>query len=119
MASFLDLTQEPDQAWISPQRLREVMHMQLQELSVVVGVHRNTLTRHPESPAVQSRLGQIVRIINRAAAMTEGNVNRAILWFRYEPLAGFDHQTAEQLVATGHGDAVESHLDLLNEGVYS
>jgi uncharacterized protein (DUF2384 family) len=87
------------------------MHMPLTELSQVIRMHRNTLTKRPNSPNVQSRLGQVARIISRAAAMTGGNFNRAVIWFRFEPLAGFNHKTAEQLVAMGHANAVETHLD--------
>lgn len=119
LSAFLESVMEPEEGWISPRRMGEVMRMQRQELSRVLQVHRNTLTRRPESPELQSRLGQVVRIISRAAAMIGGDVNRAVLWFRYEPLAGFDNKTAEQLVAAGHGDAVEVHLDMLTEGAYS
>jgi uncharacterized protein (DUF2384 family) len=95
------------------------MHMPLTELSQVIRMHRNTVTKRPNSPDVQSRLRQIARIISRAAAMTGGNFNRAVIWFRFEPLAGFNHKTAEQLVTMGHADAVETHLDTLAEGTYS
>ncbi|AGY58414.1 hypothetical protein [Gloeobacter kilaueensis] len=119
LSPFLESVLEPQKGWISPRLVAHALRMQLQELSAIVQVHRNTLTRHPESPEVQNRLGQVVRIINRAAAMVGGDSNRAVLWFRYEPLSGFDRKTAEQLVAAGHGDAVEAHLDMLIEGVYA
>jgi uncharacterized protein (DUF2384 family) len=117
LSPFLEAVIEPDKGWISPHRMSEAMHIPLKELSQVVRMHRNTLTRRPTSPDVQSRLGQVARIVARAAAMTDGNVNRAIIWFRFEPLAGFHHKTAEQLVSEGHGDAVETHLEMLEEGV--
>jgi uncharacterized protein (DUF2384 family) len=119
LSTFLESVIEPEKGWISPQRLGAVMRMQQRELSAMVRVHRNTLSRHPESPEVQGRLGQTARILSRATAMIGGDINRAVIWFRYEPLAGFDNKTAEQLVSAGHGDAVEVHLDMLTEGVYS
>jgi len=118
LSTFLESVIEPDKGWISPRRMGEVLHMPQRDLSLLLQVHRNTLSRSPESPEVQARLGQTVRIINRAALMV-GDANRAVLWFRYEPLAGFSNKTPEQLVKEGHGDAVETHLDMLTEGVYS
>jgi uncharacterized protein (DUF2384 family) len=119
LSPFLEEVLDPNQGWISPHRMSEAMRMPLVELSQVIRMHRNTLTKRPDSPDVQSRLGQVARIIARAAAMTGGNVGRAVIWFRCEPLSGFDHQTAEQLVSAGHGQAVETHLDMLEEGTYS
>ena len=119
LSSFLEEVIEPKKGWISPHRMSDTMHMPLTELSQVIRMHRNTLTKRPDSPDVQSRLGQVARIISRASSMTGGNFNRAVIWFRFEPLAGFDHKTAEQLVSAGHADAVETHLDMLEEGVYS
>lgn len=119
LSPFLEKVIDPDQGWISPHRMSEAMRMPLLELSQVIRMHRNTLTKRPDSPDVQSRLGQVARIIARAAAMTDGNFSRAVIWFRFEPLAGFDHKTAEQLVSAGHGKAVETHLDMLEEGIYS
>lgn len=119
METFLEAVREPKQSWISPQRVSAALNINLKRMAEVAQVHRNTLTRNPNSPEVQMRLGQVVRIVNRAAAMLGGDLERAKVWFRYEPLAGFDHKTAEQLVAAGHADAVEVHLDMLTEGVYS
>jgi uncharacterized protein (DUF2384 family) len=119
LSPFLEEVIDPTQGWISPHRMSDTMRMPLTELSHVIRMHRNTLTKRPDSPDVQTRLGQVARIISRAAAMTGGNINRAVIWFRFEPLAGFDHKTAEQLVAAGQADAVEIHLDMLEEGVYA
>ena len=81
-------------------------------------LHRNTLARKPQSDRVQARLGEIARIIGLAADLI-GDADRAVIWFRHQPLQGFDHKTAEQLVAEGHGDAVRKHLEVLAEGGYA
>ncbi len=119
LSPFLEAVIEPQKGWISPHLMSEAMRMPLTDLSHVLRVHRNTLTRHPDSPDIQTRLGQIVRILSEAASMVGGDSNRAILWFRFEPLAGFDNKTAEQLVISGNAEAVEIHLKMLHEGVYS
>jgi len=106
-----------DDGFISPSRMSERLGVSLAELARIARLHRNTLAR-PNSPAVQRNLGEIARILARAAALS-GDPGRAVIWFRHQPLAGFDHRTAEQLVANGHADAVMGHLDDLEEGIYA
>jgi uncharacterized protein (DUF2384 family) len=119
VSTFLEAVREPHQSWISPRRVSATLNISLKRMAEVTRLHRNTLTQHPDSPEVQMRLGQVVRIVTRAAAMLDGDIERAKLWFRYEPLSGFDYKTAEQLVEAGHADAVEVHLDMLTEGIYA
>jgi hypothetical protein len=79
----------------------------------------STRKKRSDAPDAQNPLDPAVSIVTRAAAMTNSDLNRAVSWFRSEPLAEFDHKTAEQLVSTGHAEAVETHLDMLEEGIYS
>lgn len=118
LSPFLTEVMEPHRGVISPQRLSSVLHISLVRLSELVQLHRNTLTRHPESPDVQQRLGEIARIISLAAELV-GDQQRAIIWFRHQPLSGFNNKTAEELVAAGHADAVLEHLAMLSDGVYA
>jgi uncharacterized protein (DUF2384 family) len=118
LSSFLTEVMEPQKGTISPQHLSRVLHISLLRLSQLTQLHRNTLTRHPESPEVQQRLGDVVRIISQAAELV-GDQQRAIIWFRHQPLSGFDHKTAEELVAAGHADAILEHLAMLSDGVYA
>lgn len=61
----------------------------------------------------------IARIISAVAELMGGDEERAIVWFRHQLLCGFDGQTAEQLVSTGHADAVLAHLETLRDGVFA
>ena len=63
LSPFLAEVMEPQLGLISPQRLSSMLHISLARLSELTQLHRNTLTRHPESPEVQQRLGEVVRII--------------------------------------------------------
>ena len=92
--------------------------MPLADLARITRLHRNTLAGNPNSPKVQARLGDVARIIALASDLT-GDAGRAVAWFRYQPLAGFDHATAEDLVERGHADAVIKHLEMLADGVYA
>jgi uncharacterized protein (DUF2384 family) len=118
LAPFLAVITEPRRGLISPHRLSEALRMPLADLARVTQLHRNTLTRRPDSPKVQARLGEVARIIALASDLT-GDPGRAVAWFRYQPLAGFDHKTAEGLVARGQAEAVIKHLEMLADGVYA
>ncbi len=115
LSEFLEEVIEPGQSFLSPQRMSRVLCIPLSELARVTHLHRNTLARQPRSDRVQTRLGEIASIISFAAELV-GDTSRAIIWFRHQPLKGFDHKTAEQLVAAGHGAAVRKHLEILAEG---
>jgi len=104
---------------ISPDRVAAVLHMPAAEIARLVDVHRNTLARAPGSPKVQTRLGEVMRILTEASDMMGDDLAKAAIWFRHQPLSGFDGQTAEELVASGHAQAVVTHLPMLRDGVYA
>jgi uncharacterized protein (DUF2384 family) len=118
LSAFLDQIIEPGHGFLSPHRMSRALRMPLSELSRVTHLHRNTLARKPQSDRVQARLGEIARIIALASDLI-GDSDRAIVWFRHQPLAGFDRKTAEELVTEGHSQAVLKHLEMLGEGGYA
>jgi uncharacterized protein (DUF2384 family) len=118
LSDFLDEVIEPGEGYLSPQRMSRLLRMPFSELARVAHLHRNTLARQPRSDRVQTRLGEIAGIITFASELA-GDTGRAIIWFRHQPLKGFDHKTAEQLVAAGQGEAVRKHLEILAEGGYA
>ena len=115
IAAFLEDIREGD--LIAPRRLAQRLRVPMTRLSKLARVNRNTLAARPESPAVQAKLGQIARIIDRVAKMT-GDEGRAIIWFRHSVIVGFG-MTAEELVERGHADAVIWQLDAMDAGVYA
>ena len=120
LAGFMVDVMESKDGGISPKKLSERLRMPISGkggLTSLVNLHRNTLTRSPGSAKVQSRLGEIAKILAYAADLA-GDDTRAVVWFRYQPLTGFDNKTAEDLVRAGHGDAVMKHLETLYHGVY-
>ena len=78
----------------------------------------NTFQHRPSASAVQERLGEVARV-EAVAANLLGDTERAAVWFRHQPLAGFGERTAAELVADGHTAAVLAHLDLLRNGAYA
>lgn len=119
LSSFLDSVIDPRRGLISPKRLGEALHMGLADVARLAKVHRNTLAQKSDSPVVQERLGEVARILAAAADLVEGDAGRAVVWFRHQPLAGFDGATAAELTAAGHGGAVLAHLEMLRDGVYA
>ncbi len=115
LAAFLDDIRDRDM--IAPRRLAERLRLPMSRLAKIAHVNRNTMTAKPESPAVQTKLGEIARIIARAADLS-GDEGKAIIWFKHQPITGFG-KTAEQLVEEGHGDAVLWALEGMEQGAYS
>lgn len=115
LAAFLDDIRDRDM--IAPRRMAERLRVPMARLARLAHVNRNTMTAKPESPAVQAKLGEIARIIARAAEIS-GDEGKAIIWFRHQPIAGFG-KTAEELVEAGQAAAVLWTLDTMEQGVYA
>ena len=113
-SGFVASLQEPRTPYISPKRVAQALGVQLSRLAEIAGVHRNTLA-NPASERLQDRLRDMVRVIMAAGELT-GDLDRAIYWFRNEPIVTLKRQTAAELVAGGHADAVMTHLSELVDG---
>lgn len=116
LSTFLDTIREGD--IIAPRRMAERLRLPMTRLSRIAHLNRNTLADKPGSAAVQQKLGQIARIITRAADLS-GDEGRAILWFRHQPMPAFGNRTAEELVEAGEAAAVIENLERMAEGVYA
>jgi hypothetical protein len=47
-----------------------------------------------------------------AAKRRTRDADRVIVWFRHQPIAGYDGRTALRFVEAGHADAVLTHLGI-------
>ena len=115
--SFLSSLQDPDLPGpaVSPRRFSQALQIDLQTLAEQAGVHRNTVSRAPASASVQRFLREAVRVI-RAATDLNGDVDRALFWYRNEPLQPFGYKTAERLVSEGRSDDVLRYVMSLEAG---
>lgn len=115
--AFLSALREPDTEApvLSARRYVAALNIDLQTLADQAHVHRNTVTRAPQSASVQQFLREAIRVI-RAATDLSGDVQRALFWYRNEPLAVFDYQTAETLVSAGRADDVVRYVASLEAG---
>jgi hypothetical protein len=114
---FLDYLrdQEAGAAALSPRRFSEVFGMDIQTLATQAHVHRNTISRAPTSDSVQRFLREALRVI-RAATDLSGDVNRALFWYRNEPLQPFGYKSAEQLVSDGRTEDLLRYIESLEAG---
>lgn len=115
LAAFLDDIRDHD--LIAPRRMVSRLRLPMSRLARLAHVNRNTMAAKPDSPAVQAKLGEIARIIARAADLA-GDEGRAIIWFKHQPIPGFG-KTAEELVEEGHANLVMEDLERMAEGIYS
>jgi hypothetical protein len=100
---------------LSPKRFSQVMHIDLQTLAEQAHVHRNTISRAPGSRGVQDFLREALRVI-KAATELNGDLNKAVFWYRNEPLSVFGYKTAERLVSEGRTDDLLRYLTSLEAG---
>ncbi|WP_157020013.1 hypothetical protein [Mesorhizobium xinjiangense] len=114
VSKFVDSLQEPRTPYISPSRFSEVLGVKVIALAELTGVHRNTL-RNPSSERLQLKMREMIKVISAAAELT-GDIQKAIYWYRNEPIADYDHRTAAELVADGHADAVLAYIRDLENG---
>lgn len=99
VSGFVASLQEPHTPYISPSRLSKALGVKVANLAELAGVHRNTL-RNPSSERLQGRMREMVKVISAAAELT-GDIDKAIYWYRNEPIADYGHRTAAELIAEG------------------
>lgn len=114
---FMLFLHEPNAgaAVLSPERFTTLMNMDVKELASQAHVHRNTVTRAPESENLQRFIREAVRVV-RAAVDIVGDVDQAIFWYRNEPLPVFKYRTAEVLVSEGRTEDVLDYVMSLQAG---
>lgn len=103
---------------LDPERVAELLHVGKGELARAAGVDRNTPTRSPGNPKLQALLQEVVRVVEKAAAIT-GDHDRALIWFNHQPLEAYGFKTPRELVFQGHADAVTALLDDMEHGTYA
>lgn len=100
---------------LSPKRFSEALSMDIQTLAGQAHVHRNTISRAPESENVQGFLREVLRVLLAATDISD-NIDHAIFWYRNDPLRVFRYKTAEQLVTEGRTEDVLRYVESLEAG---
>jgi hypothetical protein len=115
--SFLNFLRDPEVSAVtlSPKRFSEALSLDIQTLATQAHVHRNTISRAPTSESVQRFLREALRVI-RLASDLSGDVERAIFWYRNDPLPPFGYKTAEQMVSEGRTEDLLRYVKSLEAG---
>lgn len=115
-ANFLaTLKEKNSRTALSPERLADALELPMQKLASLARVHRNTVSLTPTSPKLQDAMVDVVRVLSAAHALT-GDIDRALFWFRNQPIADFDHFTPMQLVEQGKVQAVINYIESISGG---
>jgi hypothetical protein len=64
------------------------------------------------------RLGEISDILARPEKLN-GDRQRSVIWFRFQPISSLDNYPPADLVAAGHYACVLEHLEDLAEGIHA
>lgn len=114
---FLGLLRAPHPgiSTLSPKRFTEALSIDIQTLAKQAHVHRNTISRAPESESVQRFLREALRVL-RAAMDVSDDIGDAIFWYRNDPLPVFGYKTAEQLVTEGRAEDLLRYIESLEAG---
>ncbi len=109
-----------DTGLVAADRLSALLHITRAELAVAAGVSRDAVAKSSRvgTPATQSRLRDMVEILNRVGAWA-GSPQQAFAWYRSQPIPSFGDQTAEALVKEGRTEAVKRYLDRITVGGYA
>ena len=79
---------EAGSAFLSAHWLVEQLGVSQSELAKLVGIARNALVAKSATRKVDAALSPIVRILATAAEMAGGE-NRAVIWFKHQPIPGW------------------------------
>lgn len=105
----------PDGVGISPERLAHALGMSLAELASGAKVPLDVATGDPGSAPLQSHLHDLVSA-TALAAIISGDIGKAALWLRHEPIPAFRNLTGYQLVCAGRTDDLSGYLESIEAG---
>jgi hypothetical protein len=100
---------------LSPQRFSQVIGISLEELAKHAHVHPNSLTSTPHTEPLQHFLRDAIRVL-KAATDLNGDLDKALLWYRSQPLRPFNNKTPGQVISEGKTDALITYIAILGAG---
>lgn len=110
------LEQLREKDYLSPVKFIDLLKIDVATFANRAHVHRNTVSRAPESGTVQAHIRENMRVIRAAYDLNGGDIEKAIFWFKNEPLREFEYKTPETVVADGRADDVIKLLEMYEAG---
>lgn len=111
---LLDELREKD--YLSPTKFIALLKIDVATFADRAHVHRNTVSRAPESATVQDHIRQNIRVLKAVYDLNGGDIQKALVWFKNEPIREFDYKTPEMVVADGRADDVIKLLEMYDAG---
>lgn len=111
---LLDQLREND--YLSPTKFIDLLKIDVATFADRAHVHRNTVSRAPESATVQNHIRQNIRVLKAVFDLNGGDLQKALVWFKNEPIREFDYKTPEMVVAEGRADDVIKLLEMYDAG---
>jgi hypothetical protein len=112
---LFEFLREPEAPILSPQRFSEVVGIDLEALAKQAHVHPNALTSKPGTEALQHFLRDALRVLKAATDLC-GDLNKALSWYRSQPLRPFNNMTPGQVISEGKTDALINYIAMLEAG---
>lgn len=107
-----------DRGAIDPKKIAAILGITLNELGRVVHVHRNTLNAPVPGPRATTALTPLLKILAMATEMS-GSEQRAVAWFKFNPILSMGSKTPMEHVQAGNASVVLTHLEDVLNGVYA
>jgi hypothetical protein len=85
---FAEEFRTPGQPVIQPDRFAEALHLRVQDLAKLAGVHHTTVTESPSNARSQRFPREALRALSAAYEVTQDR-DRSIFWFRNTPIPEF------------------------------
>jgi len=105
---------------VVPGELADALDITKSELSATVGISRDSVYRRSRvaSRRTQEHLNLLVRILEKVLPWTS-HPRIAYAWYRSQRIPSLGGRTAEELVASGRGEAVERYLSRIGDGGFT
>lgn len=110
------LEQLREKDYLSPTKFIDLLKIDVGTFATRAHVHRNTVARAPESATVQEHIRQNLRVLKAVFDINGGDLEKALVWFKNEPIREFDYRTPEAVVADGRADDVIKLLEMYDAG---
>ena len=110
-----ELFREPGQTFLSPVRFATTLELDLSVLADALGVHRNTMRLHPESPRTQQRLLDYNRVFQALLGM-KPEVHDAAFHMKNTPIRVLGQRTLFEAVRDGDTAKALRYLQSVSGG---
>lgn len=110
-----ELFREPGQTYLSPVKFATTLELDLSVLANALGVHRNTMRLHPESPRTQERMRDYNRVF-LALMSLKPDVRDAAFHMKNTPIRVLGQRTLFEAVKDGDTEKAMRYLQSISGG---